>query len=129
MYDVLANHAVVLVDFWASWCGPCVEKLPKLKELRTQYKDRGFEIVFVSIDDTYDDWKEGSEKHEIPGINVGDLHGFLATTPVDYGVEWIPTEFLIDPEGEILDRELTNAELEEFLVNHFDSTKQQENTD
>lgn len=129
LYDVLANHDVVLVDFWASWCGPCVEKLPKLKELRTQYKDRGFEIVFVSIDDTYDDWKDGSEKHEIPGINVGDLHGFLAKTPVDYGVEWIPTEFLIDPEGEILDRDLTTDELEEFLVDHFDSTKERENTD
>ncbi|MYD46370.1 MAG: DUF547 domain-containing protein [Gammaproteobacteria bacterium] len=128
LYDVLAKHELVLLDFWASWCGPCVEKLPKLKELRTAYKDQGFEIVFVSIDDTYEDWKEGTEKHEVPGVNVGDLHGFLAKTPVDYGVVWIPTEFLIDSEGVILDRGLTLVELENFLDERLGSGTRQEKT-
>lgn len=128
LYDVLAKHDVVLVDFWASWCGPCVEKLPKLKELHTTYKDQGFEIVFVSIDDNYDDWKEGSEKHEVPGVNVGDLHGFLAQTPVDYGVVSIPTKFLIDSDGEILRRGPSMGELEYFLDERFGSgTKQEKN--
>lgn len=126
LYDVLANNEVVLLDFWASWCQPCINKLPELKELHTAYRDEGFEIVFVSIDDTYDDWKDGCEEYEVPGINVGDLHGFLAETPVAYGVQWIPTEFLLNPSGKILDRDLTTDELESFLADHFGSSTNQE---
>lgn len=126
LYDVLANNEVVLLDFWASWCQPCINKLPKLKELHTAYSEEGFEIVFVSIDDTYDDWKDGSEKHTVPGVNVGDLHGFLADTPVAYGVQWIPTEFLLNPSGKILDRDLTTDELESFLADHFGGSTNQE---
>ena len=119
LYEVLASNEVVLVNFWASWCVPCIEKLPKLRELHSEYRTGGFEIVFVSIDDTYEEWKNGSEKHEVPGVNVGDLHGFLAKTPVAYGVQSIPTEFLLNPKGKILDRDLTPEELENFLRDHF----------
>jgi len=126
--DVLNNNDVVLIDFWASWCGPCIEKIPKLKEFHTEYKDKGFEVVFVSIDDTYEDWKTGSDGHNVPGINVADLNGFLGETPVDYGVQWIPTEFLLQSDGEILDRDLTMEELQKFLDDRFGS-KTEEETD
>lgn len=127
--DVLANNEVVLIDFWASWCGPCVAKIPKLKEFHAEYKDKGFEVVFVSIDDTYDDWKTGSDGHEVPGINVGDLNGFLGETPVDYGVTWIPSEFLLQPDGEILNRGLTMEELETLLDERFGSATKKEKAD
>ena len=126
LYDVLAENEVVLLDFWASWCGPCIDKFPKLKEMHTQYQNEGFEIVLVSIDDTYDDWKQGSEAHEVPGINLGDLNGFTGDTPVDYGVTWIPTEFLIKSDGEILNRALTSDELGEILADRFGNSKEQE---
>lgn len=127
--DILANNEVVLIDFWASWCTPCIAKLPKLKELHSAYKEEGFEIVFVSIDDSYDDWQEGVEAHQVPGINVGDLNGFLGDTPVDYGVRWIPSEFLLQTDGEVLNRGLRVEELEEVIGNHFDSAKTQETSD
>ena len=130
LYDeVLVNNEVVLINFWASWCGPCVEKIPKLKEFHAEYNDKGFEVVFVSIDDAYEDWKTGSDGHEVPGINVADLNGFLGETPVDYGVQWIPTEFLLKSDGEILDRDLTMEELEEFLDERFDSQTDEETDD
>ena len=127
--DVLAKNEVVLIDFWASWCGPCIAKLPKLKEFHDAYKDKGFEIVFVSIDETFEEWKEAREAHEVPGINVADLHGFLGETPVDYGVTWIPTEFLLQSDGVILDRGLTMDELEELLVDTFGSAENKEQAD
>ncbi|MYC24391.1 MAG: TlpA family protein disulfide reductase [Gammaproteobacteria bacterium] len=129
LYDILASNEVVLVNFWASWCVPCIDKLPKLNKLHAEYRDKGFEIVFVSIDDSYDDWKKGSEKHDVSGINVGDLHGFLADTPVAYGIQSIPTEFLLDSKGEILERDVTPDELKSLLVDHFGETNRQDEED
>ncbi|MXW06866.1 MAG: TlpA family protein disulfide reductase, partial [Gammaproteobacteria bacterium] len=129
LYDILASNEVVLVNFWASWCVPCIDKLPKLNKLHAEYRDKGFEIVFVSIDDSYDDWKKGSEKHDVSGINVGDLNGFLADTPVSYGIKSIPTEFLLDSKGEILERDVTPDELKSLLVDHFGETNRQDEED
>ncbi|MCY3885579.1 MAG: TlpA disulfide reductase family protein [Gammaproteobacteria bacterium] len=117
--DVLAENEFVLVDFWASWCGPCIAQIPKLKELHSEYKNDGFEIVFVSIDEEYDDWKGESDRQELPWINLGDLNGWYASTMVDYGVQWVPTEFALNTDGEILKRELSPEDLENLLATHF----------
>lgn len=130
LYDALADNEVVLVNFWASWCGPCIVKIPKIKELYSEYKDDGFEMVFVAITDEYDDWKDESDRQEFTWINVGDLDGgWHAQTAIDYGVQWIPTEFAVNADGEILDRDLTTDELEEFLASHFGRELKQESTD
>ena len=127
--DVLSENEFVLVDFWASWCGPCIVTIPKLKELHSEYKDDGFEIVFVSIDEEYDDWKGESDRQELPWVNVGDLNGWHAKTAVDYGVQWIPTEFALDSEGKIFDREVSPEELESLLADRFGGGEQTEETD
>lgn len=71
--EFLEENEIALIDFWALWCGPCAAKFPKLGELRTAYKDDGFEIVLVSLDDNYDDWKQGLEDIEAPGVHDADL--------------------------------------------------------
>ena len=124
--DVLAENEVVLVDFWASWCAPCIASIPKLKKLYSDYKDKGFEIVFVSIDDEYDDWKNESDKQELEWINLGDLDGgFLAQTAVEYGVLSIPTKFVLNKNGEILDRTIDTDKLKHLLAERLDNPSKQ----
>jgi len=124
--DVLAKNEIVLVDFWASWCAPCIATIPKLKELYADYKDQGFEIVFVSIDDEYDNWKNESDKQELEWINLGDLDGgFLAQTAVEYGVLSIPTKFVLNKNGEILDRTIDTDKLKHLLAERLDNPSKQ----
>ena len=117
--NVLDEHDTVLVDFWAISCAPCIASFPKLKELRAKYKQQGFEIVSISIDRTREDWENGSEQHELPWINLGELefwHGEVATA---YGVHFIPKSYLIDKEGCILQKDLPTDLLEEVLVSRY----------
>ncbi|MCY3885578.1 MAG: TlpA disulfide reductase family protein [Gammaproteobacteria bacterium] len=127
--NVLAESEVVLVNFWASWCIPCVAAIPKLKKLHSDYADDGFEIVFLSIDDSIGEWESESMRQQLPWINVRDLYGWHSSSVVHYGVQWLPTEFAINSDGEILDRGLTTGELEEFLANHFEHKLNRESSD
>lgn len=118
--DVLNKNDLVLVDFWASWCGPCVASFPKLKELRSTYLQEGFEIVSISIDRTHEDWVEGSEDHEIPWINLGELKSWHGEVAKMYGVHFVPKSYLIDRDSCILQKDLTTTLLEQVLVSQFD---------
>ena len=118
--DILDKNEVVLVDFWASWCGPCVASFPKLKELRSTYLQRGFEIVSISIDRTHEEWVEGSEKNEVPWIDLGELESWHGEVAIKYGVHYVPKSYLVDNENCILQKDLTTTLLEQVLVSHFD---------
>lgn len=120
LFDVFQENNTVLIDFWASWCGPCVATFPKLKELRSAYGQKGFEIVAVSIDRTHEEWAEGSEKYEIPWINLGELKSWDGEVATMYGVHFIPKSYLIDSEGCILQKDLPIELLEQVIVSKFD---------
>lgn len=70
---ILEENEVLLVDSWASWCGPCIAKVSQLEEIHTAGKDRVLEFVFVSFDEHYDDWKQGLGDNEVPGVHNNDL--------------------------------------------------------
>ena len=122
LYDVLAEKKVVLIDFWASWCGPCVIAFPKLKELYEKYNSQGFEIVGVSIDATKDAWESASVEHELSWINVGEMSGWEGTTARQFGVKFIPKSYLIDSNGCILRKDLDTGKLAEVLALRYGDT-------
>lgn len=119
LYNVLAENEVTLIDFWASWCGPCIASFPDLKRLYAAYRDHGFEIVGVSIDDNFEDWNAAAIEQDLPWIDVGELKDWEGPVAVSYGVGFIPKAFLVDPNGCVLKKNVHPEMLEEALVQRF----------
>ncbi|MXZ54591.1 MAG: TlpA family protein disulfide reductase [Gammaproteobacteria bacterium] len=117
--EVLLQNDIVLIDFWASWCGPCVASFPKFKELREIYGPEGFEIVAISIDREQEDWEDSSAEHEIPWLNLGELESWHGAVAIKYGVHFVPKSYLVDSNGCILQKDLPTASLEEVLLRQF----------
>lgn len=90
---------VVLIDFWASWCGPCRHNNPKLVKLYNKYHDKGFEIYGVSLDDNENSWKKAVHQDKLSWIQVIDENGWESSSARIYGVDMIPSSFLIDRQG------------------------------
>ncbi|MXW06597.1 MAG: TlpA family protein disulfide reductase [Gammaproteobacteria bacterium] len=117
--DVLRQNDIVLIDFWASWCGPCIASFPKFKELRDTYGPEGFEIVAISIDREREDWEDSSAEHEIPWLNLGELESWHGEVAIKYGVHFVPKSYLVDSNGCILQKDLPTTSLEEVLSSQY----------
>jgi peroxiredoxin len=105
----------ILLEFWASWCGPCRKENPNLVALYNKYKDRGFEIFGVSQDLSASAWKKAIAADNLTWPNVSDLKGGENEATLIYGVFEIPTNFLIDLNGKIIAKNLRGKELENKL--------------
>ncbi len=92
----------VLVDFWASWCKPCREAVPGLINTYNKFKDKGFTVLSVSLDDKKDKWLQAIAEEKMPWAQVSDLKGGGSPVAQDYGVAAIPAAFLIDPSGKVI---------------------------
>lgn len=110
----------VLIDFWASWCGPCREENPHVVALYNRYKDRGFEIYGVSLDESKAQWLNAIEKDRLPWPQVSDLRGGSSIAVQLYNVTTIPATFLLDKDGKILSVDLRGAALAAKLRELFD---------
>lgn len=109
--DSLAANEVVLIEFWASWCGPCRAEVPTLKSAVEQYGERGFDIFAFSLDDDREDWVEASEEDGITWINTSDLGAYDSPVPGLFGVLAIPMNVLVDKDGEILAKYIRGEDL------------------
>ena len=104
---------VVLLDFWASWCGPCRRENPNVTKIYAQYHDKGFEVFSVSLDSDAASWKRAIETDKLVWPNhVSDLKKWQSQAAATYGVRSIPSTFLLDKEGRIVQRDLRGADLE-----------------
>ena len=111
---------VVLLDFWASWCGPCRASNKKLVKLYPRYKDKGFEIFSVSLDSDPADWKKAIQKDKITWLQVIDPRGWDAQTAFEWNIYALPTSFLIDKNGRLIGMDLEGKELEKLLKELLD---------
>ena len=107
---------VVLLDFWASWCGPCRTSNKQLTKLYPKYKAKGFEIFGVSFDEDKNQWKKAIDKDKIIWLQVNDDGGRMnAQTAIKWNIEAIPTSYLIDKNGKLVAMDLEGKELEKAL--------------
>jgi peroxiredoxin len=107
---------VVLIDFWASWCGPCRRANPKVVKLYNKYKDKGLVVLGVSLDEKKSDWLKAIATDKINYLQVLDAEGWQAKTPAAYGVEAIPATFLLNKKGMIVATDLEGQMLEKRIA-------------
>ncbi len=107
---------VVLIDFWASWCGPCRREMPNVKAAYEKFKSKGFEIYGVSLDRERNDWVEAIKKDGITWPQVSDLKFWDCVAAKQYNVQGIPFTVLLNREGKIIAKNLRGPELEAKLA-------------
>lgn len=108
--------SLLLVDFWASWCKPCIEEIPHLKSIYNQYKSKGFNIVGISIDQKPEDWKKFISSNPLPWLTlIGD--GNIITKRYDF--QYIPYNLLVDDKGNVIGRNLHGGELDKFIEDYY----------
>ena len=115
--DIVSNNKYTLFEMWASWCGPCRGEFPHLKKAYEHYHSKGFEIYAVSLDENKSAWLKALKKENVPWINVNDNKAFKSDAVEKYGVEGIPSSFLISNDGTIVasGKEVRGDNLDQML--------------
>lgn len=109
--DYVGKNKLVLIDFWASWCGPCIRELPYVVKAYERYHDKGLEIVGVSLDKDKASWVQAIEMTGQKWPQMSDLQGWNCKGAQLYGIQSIPANVLINEQGEIIARDLRGEDL------------------
>lgn len=112
--DIRADSRYLLVEFWASWCGPCRVEIPHMKQAYERFRDKGFEIVSFTVDEEREDWEEASAEEDLPWFDLG--MGFEAEAAKAYNVRGVPNNYLVESStGKIISKDLRQHKLDEKL--------------
>lgn len=105
---------VILLDFWAAWCYPCVKSMPDVVKLYEKYHDKGLEIYAVSLDKGYYNWIEYCRKLKLPFILVNDAYSFNGNACKDYKIDSIPNKLLLK-DGKVIGANMSLYDLEKMI--------------
>jgi peroxiredoxin len=102
---------VILIDFWASWCGPCRKENPNVVKAYNQFKNKGFDILGISLDTEKVQWQDAVAKDGLTWTQVSDLKGWNSDVALMYGIQSIPMNYLLDKDGKIIAKDLRGDDL------------------
>ncbi|MBQ7471333.1 MAG: redoxin domain-containing protein [Prevotella sp.] len=111
----IKRHKICVLDFWASWCGPCRQEMPNMVSLYQQWKDKGLGIIGISLDNDYKAWRNAIEELGIYWMQVSELRGWDEHIAQLRNVEAIPHTIIVDSQGNILAEGLRGEELQDFI--------------
>jgi len=112
----IKGHKLLLIDFWAAWCGPCRRENPHVVAVYNEYNEAGFDVLGVSLDNDREAWLKAIEDDLLPWTQVSDLGGWGNVVAKQYAVNSIPANFLLDAEGKILAKGLRGEKLKEKVA-------------
>ena len=114
--DVISQHDYTLIDFWASWCGPCMRSMPGLKELYAEHSGEHFEVIGISLDKSRDNWLGAIERLELNWVQLTNLMFWDEPMVKRFEIPYIPSTMLVDREGKIIIRNPNHDELKIYLA-------------
>jgi len=109
------RNKYVFINFWASWCAQCRIENPGLIKVYNKYKGKNFEIVGISLDSTKQDWTQAIKKDKLKWLQVSDLKTWTSSAALLYGIKKLPSNILLDKQGEIIARDISANQLEKTL--------------